>query len=129
VQRLCAERSLWLLEDCAQAHGAAWQRRKVGTFGRASVVSFYPSQNLPGLGDGGLVATDDDDVAARCRRLRDHGRLSKDLHAEIGFNLRFNEINAAMGRLGLQRLDQRNDRRRALADRYRVGLSSVPVAL
>jgi len=69
IRRLCAERSLWLLEDCAQAHGAAWQGRKVGTFGRAGVFSFYPSKNLTVMGDGGLLVTDDDDVAARCRRL------------------------------------------------------------
>jgi perosamine synthetase len=59
IQRLCAERGLWLLEDCAQAHGAAWQGRKVGTFGRAGVYSFYPSKNLTVMGDGGLLVTDD----------------------------------------------------------------------
>ena len=105
IRRLCAERSLWLLEDCAQAHGAAWQGRKVGTFGRAGVFSFYPSKNLTVMGDGGLLITDEDDVAARCRRLRDHGRLNKDVHAEISFNLRFNDIQAAIGRVLLRRLD------------------------
>jgi len=74
VLELCAARSLWLLEDCAQAHGAAWQGRKVGSFGRAGVFSFYPSKNLTVMGDGGLLVTDDDDIAVRCRRLRDHGR-------------------------------------------------------
>ena len=61
-------------------HGAAWQGRKVGSFGRAGVFSFYPSKNLTVMGDGGLLVTDDDDVAARCRRLRDHGRVNKDVH-------------------------------------------------
>ncbi len=111
IRRLCAERSLWLLEDCAQAHGAAWQGRKVGTFGRAGVFSFYPSKNLTVMGDGGLLVTDDDDVAARCRRLRDHGRLNKDVHAEVGFNLRFNDIQAAVGRVLLRRLEAMNDHR------------------
>jgi dTDP-4-amino-4,6-dideoxygalactose transaminase len=129
IRRLCAERSLWLLEDCAQAHGAAWQGRKVGGFGRAGVFSFYPSKNLPVMGDGGLLVTDDDDVAARCRRLRDHGRLNKDVHAEIGFNLRFNDLQAAVGRVLLRRLDAMNDRRRALAARYRAGLAGLPLAL
>lgn len=129
IRRLCAERSLWLLEDCAQAHGAAWQGRKVGTFGRAGVFSFYPSKNLTVMGDGGLLVTDDDDVAARCRRLRDHGRLNKDVHAEVGFNLRFNDIQAAVGRVLLRRLEAMNDRRRALAARYRAGLASLPVRL
>ncbi len=129
IRRLCAERSLWLFEDCAQAHGAEWQGRKVGTFGRAGAFSFYPSKNLTVMGDGGLLATDDDDLAARCRRLRDHGRLNKDVHAEVGFNLRFNEIQAAVGRVLLRRLDAMNDHRRALAARYRAGLAGLPLAL
>jgi dTDP-4-amino-4,6-dideoxygalactose transaminase len=129
IRRLCAERSLWLLEDCAQAHGAAWQGRKVGSFGRAGVFSFYPSKNLTVMGDGGLLVTDDDDVAARCRRLRDHGRLNKDVHAEVGFNLRFNDIQAAIGRVLLRRLDAMNDHRRALAARYHAGLDGLPLGL
>ena len=129
IRRICAERSLWLLEDCAQAHGAAWRGRKVGTFGRAAVFSFYPSKNLTVMGDGGAVVTDDDDVAGRCRRLRDHGRLSKDVHAEIGFNLRFNDIQAAIGRVLLRRLDAMNDHRRLLAARYRRGLEGLPLVL
>ena len=129
VRRLCGELSLWLLEDCAQAHGAAWQGRKVGTFGRAGVFSFYPSKNLTVMGDGGLLVTDDDDVAARCRRLRDHGRVNKDVHAEVGFNLRFNDIQAAVGRVLLRRLDAMNDHRRALAARYAAGLAGLPLGL
>jgi dTDP-4-amino-4,6-dideoxygalactose transaminase len=129
IRRLCAERSLWLLEDCAQAHGAAWHGRKVGGFGRAGIFSFYPSKNLTVMGDGGMLVTDDDDVAARCRRIRDHGRLNKDVHSEVGFNLRFNDIQAAVGRVLLRRLDAMNDHRRALAARYRAGLAGLPLAL
>ena len=129
VGRLCAERSLWLLEDCAQADGAAWRGRKVGSIGRAGAFSFYPSKNLPVMGDGGLLVTDDDDVAWRCRRLRDHGRVNKDVHGEIGFNLRFNDLQAAAGRVLLRRLDSMNERRRILAARYARGLSGLPLAL
>jgi len=129
VRRLCAERSLWLLEDCAQSHGAEWRGRKVGTFGRAGVFSFYPSKNLTVMGDGGLLVTDDDDVATRCRQLRDHGRVNKDVHAEVGFNLRFNDIQAAIGRVLLRRLDAMNDHRRALAARYAAGLAGLPLGL
>jgi len=129
LERLCAERGLWLLEDCAQAHGAAWRARRVGTFGRAAAFSFYPSKNLTVMGDGGLLVTDDDDLAARCRRLRDHGRRSKDVHAEIGFNLRFNDIQAAVGRVLLRRLDAMNEHRRRLAERYRAGLAGLPLVL
>src|SRR5262249_30768840 len=87
------------------------------------------SKNLPAMGDGGAVLTSDDATAARCRQLRDHGRLSKDLHAEIGFNLRFNELQAAALRVLLRRLPAMNERRRALAGRYRAGLSGLPLGL
>jgi dTDP-4-amino-4,6-dideoxygalactose transaminase len=120
---------LWMLEDCAQAHGAAWGSQVVGSFGRAAALSFYPSKNLPAMGDGGAVLTSDDEVAARCRRLRDHGRLSKDVHAEVGFNLRFSELQAAALRVLLRRLDAMNDRRRALAARYARGLAGLPVTV
>jgi dTDP-4-amino-4,6-dideoxygalactose transaminase len=129
VLELCAARSLWLLEDCAQAHGAAWHGRKVGSFGRAGAFSFYPSKNLTVMGDGGLLVTDDDDVAARCRRLRDHGRLNKDVHSEVGFNLRFNDIQAAVGRVLLRRLDAMNQHRRSLAARYAEGLAGLPLVV
>jgi dTDP-4-amino-4,6-dideoxygalactose transaminase len=128
VRELAGRLGVWMLEDCAQAHGAAWRGRPVGGFGRAAVFSFYPSKNLTVMGDGGAVVTDDDEIAARCRRLRDHGRLSKDLHAEVGFNLRFNDIQAAVGRVLLRRLDAMNDRRRALAARYDAALAGLPLA-
>jgi dTDP-4-amino-4,6-dideoxygalactose transaminase len=129
IQELCAKHKLWLLEDCAQAHGAEWQGRKVGSFGRAAAFSFYPSKNLTVMGDGGLLVTEDDEVAARCRRLRDHGRQNKDIHVEIGFNLRFNDIQAAVGRVLLRRLDAMNDHRRKLAARYTAGLAGLPLVL
>jgi dTDP-4-amino-4,6-dideoxygalactose transaminase len=129
VRELASRLGVWLLEDCAQAHGAAWRGRRVGGFGRAGVFSFYPSKNLTVMGDGGCVTTDDDEIAARCRRLRDHGRLNKDVHSEIGFNLRFNEIQAAVGRVLLRRLEAMNDRRRALAARYTRALTGLPLAL
>ena len=129
VRELASRFSLWLLEDCAQAHGAAWDGRKVGSFGRAGAFSFYPSKNLTVMGDGGVVVTDDDEIAARCRRLRDHGRLNKDVHAEVGFNLRFNDIQAAVGRVLLRRLDAMNERRRALAARYTRALAGLSLAL
>ena len=129
VRDLASRLGVWVLEDCAQAHGAAWEGKRVGGFGRAGVFSFYPSKNLTVMGDGGAIVTDDDEIAARCRRLRDHGRLNKDVHAEIGFNLRFNDIQAAIGRVLLRRLDAMNDRRRALASRYDKGLAGLPLEL
>jgi dTDP-4-amino-4,6-dideoxygalactose transaminase len=129
VQELASRFGLWVLEDCAQAQGAAWDGRPLGSFGRAAVLSFYPSKNLPAMGDGGAVLTSDDEIAERCRRLRDHGRLGHDLHAEIGFNLRFSELQAAALRVLLPRLDVMNERRRALAARYAVGLAGLGPAL
>jgi dTDP-4-amino-4,6-dideoxygalactose transaminase len=129
VRALARRAGLWMLEDCAQAQGASWQGQRVGSFGRAAVYSFYPSKNLPVMGDGGCVLTNDDEIAARCRRLRNHGRLSKDLHAEVGFNLRFNELQAAAARVLLRRLDVMNDHRRALAGRYAQGLAGLPLEL
>lgn len=132
ARELVSKHGLWMLEDCAQAHGAAWEGTKVGAFGRAAVFSFYPSKNLTVMGDGGAVVTDDDEIA-RCRRLRDHGRHTKDVHAELGFNLRFNlrfnDIQAAIGRVLLRRLDAMNDRRRELAARYGKGLAGLPLEL
>jgi dTDP-4-amino-4,6-dideoxygalactose transaminase len=129
VQTLAARFGLWVLEDCAQAQGAAWDGRPVGGFGRAAVLSFYPSKNLPAMGDGGAVLTSDDELAARCRRLRDHGRVGKHHHAEIGFNLRFSELQAAALRVLLRRLERMNERRRALAARYTAGLEGLPLGL
>ncbi len=129
LRDLATQRGLWVLEDCCQAHGAAWHGRRVGSFGRAAAFSFYPSKNLTVLGDGGILVTDDDEIDARCRRLRDHGRLNKDVHAELGFNLRFNDVQAAIGRVLLRRLDQMNDRRRTIAARYAQALAGLPIEL
>ena len=126
---LAGRLGMWMVEDCAQAQGATWKGQRVGRFGRAAVYSFYPSKNLPVMGDGGCVLTSDDEIATRCRRLRDHGRLHKDLHTEVGFNLRFNEVQAAAARVLLRRLDAMNDRRRALAARYAAALSGLPLVL
>jgi dTDP-4-amino-4,6-dideoxygalactose transaminase len=129
VSEVASRFGLWLLEDCCQAHGSAWDDGRVGSFGRAAAFSFYPSKNLTVMGDGGALVTADDEIAARCRRLRDHGRVNKDVHSEIGFNLRFNDVQAAIGRVGLRRLDAMNDRRRALAARYAEGLAGLPLVL
>jgi dTDP-4-amino-4,6-dideoxygalactose transaminase len=129
VQELVSRHGLWLLEDCCQSHGATWQGKRVGSFGRAGAFSFYPSKNLTVMGDGGILVTDDDEIAARCRRLRDHGRLNKDVHSEVGFNLRFNDIQAAIGRVILRRLDAMNERRRQLAARYAERLKGLPLVL
>lgn len=129
IQEVAQRHGLAVLEDCAQAHGARFRDRKVGTFGTAGVLSFYPSKNLTVLGDGGAVLVDDPVLAKRLRMLRDHGRQDKYTHEIVGWNLRFNEIQAAAGRVFLRRLQDMNDARRAVAARYRERLANLPLAL
>jgi dTDP-4-amino-4,6-dideoxygalactose transaminase len=123
---IARRRGLWVLEDCAQAHGARYRGQRVGSFGRAAVLSFYPSKNLTVFGDGGCVLVRDAPTAERVRMLRDHGRSDKYRHERVGFNLRFNEIQAALGRVSLARLDAGNEARRLSADRYAAELASLP---
>jgi dTDP-4-amino-4,6-dideoxygalactose transaminase len=125
VIEVARRHKLWVIEDCAQAHGALYKGRPVGSIGTASAFSFYPSKNLSVLGDGGCICTDDDAVAERIRMLRDHGRRSKYTHEVAGFNLRFNEIQAAAGRVALRYLGEHNARRREAAARYRARLQGV----
>jgi len=120
---------LLVLEDCAQAQGAEFRDRKVGRYGVAGVCSFYPSKNLPTLGDGGAVVTDDEGLARKLRMLRDHGRKEKLTHDVVGWNLRFNEIQAAASRVLLRRLDAMNEGRRRVAARYAELLRGLPLQL
>jgi dTDP-4-amino-4,6-dideoxygalactose transaminase len=125
IMEIARRRKLWIIEDCAQAHGALYKGRPVGSFGNAAAFSFYPSKNLTVLGDGGCIVTDDEKVAERVRMLRDHGRRSKYTHEMAGFNLRFNELQAAAGRVGLRHLEQLSAGRRAAAERYRARLKGI----
>jgi len=125
ITDIARRHNLWVIEDCAQAHGALYKGRPVGSIGTAAAFSFYPSKNLTVLGDGGCVLTDDDAIAERIRMLRDHGRRSKYTHEVAGLNLRFNEIQAAAGRVALRHLEELNARRRDAAARYRARLAGV----
>ncbi|RPJ06118.1 MAG: DegT/DnrJ/EryC1/StrS family aminotransferase [Deltaproteobacteria bacterium] len=120
---------LFVLEDCCQAHGARYKGKRVGTMGVAGCFSFYPSKNLTVFGDGGIFVTSDEKVAETGRMLRDHGRKGKYEHELVGYNLRFNEIQAAVGRLQLKRLDGFNESRRQIARWYGEGLKGLPVLL
>lgn len=120
---------LAVVEDCAQAHGAAIGSRRVGCFGGASAFSFYPTKNLGGLGDGGMVATDDRSIAEQVRLLRQYGWIDRPVSERPGTNSRLDELQAAIVRARLRHLDEDNDRRRCLADRYRRGLQGSGVTL
>jgi dTDP-4-amino-4,6-dideoxygalactose transaminase len=124
---IAARHKLWVLEDCAQAQGAKYNGRTVGSLGLAGAFSFFPSKNLTVLGDGGCLATNNAALAEKVRMLRNHGRKDKYLHEFTGFNVRFNEIQAAIGRVMLQCLDGFNERRRAIAARYRERLKGIVI--
>src|SRR3954447_4588228 len=124
-QKLADEHGLFIIEDCAQSHGARWRGKRAGSFGEHAALSFYPSKNLTVYGDGGAILTHDAQIARRVGMLRNHGRKDKYLHEKVGFNLRFNEINAAVGREQLKVLDELNAGRRRAAEWYRRELAGV----
>jgi dTDP-4-amino-4,6-dideoxygalactose transaminase len=107
-----------VLEDAAQAAGASLGDRRAGALADAATFSFYPSKNLGAFGDGGAIATDDDDVAALARALRFHGSRDKQSFEYVGYNSRLDEVQAAILRILLAELDDWCDRRRAAADAY-----------
>jgi dTDP-3-amino-3,4,6-trideoxy-alpha-D-glucose transaminase len=125
VRALAEKHGLAVLEDAAQAHGARWQGKRAGSLGSAGAFSFYPSKNLGALGDGGAICTDDADVAARARRIRNLGQESKGLHVEIGENDRLDGVQAGALRLKLELLDGWNERRREIAALYDERLASL----
>ena len=126
---LCRQRGLLLIEDAAQGHGAVTNGRRVGAHGDAAGFSFYPGKNLGALGDGGAVTTDDDALAVHLRALRNYGSEVKYENRLLGTNSRLDELQAAILRVKLPRLDADNTSRRRVADRYRAGIVHPAVAL
>jgi len=127
IGALAARYGIPVLEDCAQAHGATFDGRKVGTFGRVAAYSLYPTKNLGALGDGGVIATDDAELAERLRGLREYGWRARYISAEAGQNSRLDPIQAAILRVKLAHLDQDNARRQAIARAYDAGLRGVEI--
>jgi dTDP-3-amino-3,4,6-trideoxy-alpha-D-glucose transaminase len=122
---LCHARGLVLLEDAAQAHGARYGARPIGGFGAATALSFHPSKNLGAFGDGGAILTPSDELAARLRVMRNLGKADKYRLAEVAPNTKLDTLQAAILDVKLRHLDAWVERRRALAARYRAGLSGV----
>jgi dTDP-4-amino-4,6-dideoxygalactose transaminase len=117
---------LRVVEDCAQAFGARRGERPVGGFGDAGCFSFFPAKNLGAFGDGGLVATDDETLAARVRELGNHGSRVRYHHLSVGFNSRLDELQAVVLRAKLSRIDRYNAARRELAGHYDRQLQGLP---
>jgi dTDP-3-amino-3,4,6-trideoxy-alpha-D-glucose transaminase len=129
VARIASRHGLAIVEDCCQAHLATSEGRPVGTIGAAGAFSFYPTKNLGALGDGGAVVTNDAALAARIKRLRNGGQTDRYHHAEPGINSRLDEIQAAILRARLPRLQVWTDERRSLAAAYRAALAGAPIAV
>ena len=129
ITDLARARGLAVIEDAAQAVGAAYAGRPAGSWGDAACLSFYPTKNLAACGDGGMVLTARDDVAEAVRRLRDHGSSRKYEHVELGYSSRLDELQAAFLRVKLRHLRLWNDRRRDIGARYRELLQGAPLAL
>ncbi len=117
-------RGIPVIEDVAQGHGATYRGKKLGAYGLAAAFSFYPSKNLGAFGDGGAVVTDDDEIADRLRRLRNYGEERRYFHTTKGFNSRLDEIQAAVLRVKLERLEDWNSRRREIAAIYNQGITN-----
>jgi len=120
---------VFVVEDCAQAHGTFHRDRMCGTLGDAAAFSFYPSKNLGAYGDGGAVVTRNAALADSMRRLRNYGKEDAYTHRALGVNSRLDEIQAAILRVKLRRLDEWNGARRERAEWYASGLSGLPLRL
>ena len=122
---LAEKHGLQIIEDCAQAIGARYAGKPVGSLGRVGCFSFYPTKNLGAAGDAGMLVTDDDRLARRLRMLRTHGVERRYVHEIHGYNSRLDELQATILRVKLPHLDQWNTRRRQIARRYSEGLAGV----
>jgi dTDP-3-amino-2,3,6-trideoxy-4-keto-D-glucose/dTDP-3-amino-3,4,6-trideoxy-alpha-D-glucose/dTDP-2,6-dideoxy-D-kanosamine transaminase len=129
VREIAQRRGLRVVEDCAQAHGARRAGMKAGSMSDVAAFSFYPTKILGGYGDGGMVVTDDEDIAGRLRRLRMYGMERQYYALEHGYNSRLDEVHAAILLTKLDKLDGYIERRQAIAARYTEALADTPLRL
>lgn len=125
IQSIAQEYGLKVIEDCAQSFGARYDGRAVGTIGDVGAFSFFPSKNLGGYGDGGMIVTDDEQIAEVARMLRVHGAKKKYHNEVLGYNSRLDTIQAAILRVKLQYIEQWNQGRRRVAEVYNRLLADV----
>jgi dTDP-4-amino-4,6-dideoxygalactose transaminase len=125
LAQIARKHRLLLIEDAAQAHGARYRTRRVGSLGHAAAFSFYPTKNLGAIGDAGAVTTDDSALADRVRVLRNYGSRKKYANEVPGFNSRLDELQAALLRVRLSKLEQWNSRRKEIAEQYSRHLALV----
>jgi dTDP-4-amino-4,6-dideoxygalactose transaminase len=118
IMEIAKRHKLYVIEDACQAHGAEYKGRKAGSIGHLGCFSFYPAKNLGAYGDGGMIVTNDEELAHKLKMLRNYGQPQKYYHDFIGVNSRLDEIQAAILRVKLKHLDRWNDKRRKLAQLY-----------
>jgi dTDP-4-amino-4,6-dideoxygalactose transaminase len=118
-----------MIEDCAQAHGAKYEGNRVGSFGDMGCFSFYPTKNLGGIGDGGMVVTNDSKLAEKAKLLREYGWTGRRISQISGWNSRLDELQAAILRVKLRHLDEANARRVQIASLYRQRLKDCALSL
>lgn len=129
LQDICRSHNLFLVEDCAQAHGARYNGKHVGGFGDLGCFSFYPGKNLGSYGEGGAVTTNNQQYADTIRRLRNHGSTRKYYHECVGYNMRMDGFQGAVLGVKLKHLDAWNSRRVEIARMYRKGIANPLVRL
>ncbi len=122
VRALAEQQKIPIVEDACQAHGAIYKEKKVGSLSDVGCFSFYPTKNMTVGGDGGMTTTNNEEIAEKIRSIRDNGRKSKNEFDKLGFTMRLNTINAAIGRVQLKHLDEKNSRRREITDIYKKKL-------
>ena len=125
IMEIASDNNLVVIEDACQAHGAEYKGRNIGGLSHAACFSFYPSKNMTVCGDGGIVTTNNEETAEKIRKLRNHGRSEKYVHEIIGYNMRFNEIQAAIGIKQLEKLPTWIKARRRIAEKYTKNLSDL----
>ena len=125
INNIAQDNGLYVIEDACQAHGALYKGKMTGSLADIACFSFYPSKNMTACGDGGMVTTNNEELAEKVSMLRDHGRKEKHIHEIVGLNLRMGEISAAIGRQQLQHLSVWNEKRRHIAKLYNQLLSEI----
>ncbi len=123
VKSFADEQNIPIIEDACQAHGAEYKGKKVGSLGNVGCFSFYPTKNMTVGGDGGMTTTDNEETASEIRSIRDNGRKTKNEFDKMGFTMRLNTVSAAIGRVQLKHLDEKNTRRREIVSIYRKNLA------
>lgn len=118
IHDIIADKEIHIVEDCAQSFGGSYQTKKTGTFGDVACFSFFPSKNLGCYGDGGLVSTNNPEIAEKIKLFRNHGSPERYQHTVVGWNSRLDEIQAAILRIKLKYIDQYNEQRRTIAAHY-----------